>query len=44
MNLVAHFYLDQHHPEPLFAVGAATPDLLSIYNNGIRLKQRNLAT
>ncbi len=38
MNFLAHFYLDRHHPSSFFVVGAATPDLLSIYNSGLRIK------
>ncbi len=38
MNFLAHFYLDRTHPSSSFIVGAATPDLLSIYNSGLRIK------
>jgi acyl carrier protein phosphodiesterase len=39
MNFLAHYYLDRDHPGSLFALGAATPDLLSIYNSGLRIKK-----
>lgn len=42
MNLVAHYYLDRDLVNSYFAVGAATPDLLSIYNSQLRIKQRHL--
>lgn len=42
MNLVAHFYLDRQRVNSYFAVGAATPDLLSIYNSRLRIKERHL--
>ena len=38
MNFLAHFYLDRDHPSSFFVAGAATPDLLSIYNSGLRIK------
>lgn len=38
MNFLAHFYLDRDHPSSDFVIGAATPDLLSIYNSGLRIK------
>jgi hypothetical protein len=38
MNFLAHFYLDRSHLSSSFIVGAATPDLLSIYNSGLRIK------
>ena len=38
MNFLAHFYLDRMHHSSSFVVGAATPDLLSIYNSGLRIK------
>lgn len=38
MNFVAHFYLDRHYGNSSFAIGAATPDLLSIYNAELRIK------
>ncbi len=38
MNFLAHFYLDRSHTSSSFVVGAATPDLLSIYNSGLRIK------
>ena len=38
MNFVAHFFLDRDNDSPHFAIGAATPDLLSIYNPEFRIK------
>jgi acyl carrier protein phosphodiesterase len=38
MNFLAHFYLDRMHESSQFVVGAATPDLMSIYNSGFRIK------
>jgi hypothetical protein len=38
MNFLAHFYLDRLHTSSHFVVGAATPDLLSIYNSELRIK------
>ena len=42
MNFIAHYFLDRHRPESHFAVGAATPDLLSIYNSRLRIKQHHI--
>ena len=42
MNLVAHYYLDRDRVNSYFVVGAATPDLLSIYNSSLRIKARHL--
>lgn len=42
MNLVAHYFLDRDLVNSYFTVGAATPDLLSIYNSGVRIKGRHL--
>jgi len=42
MNFIAHYFLDRFHPESAFAVGAATPDLLSIYNPSLRIKAHHL--
>lgn len=39
MNFIAHYFLDRTNPESLFALGAATPDLLSIYNPTFRIKK-----
>jgi hypothetical protein len=38
MNFLAHYFLDQDNPSGYFVVGAATPDLLSIYNSSLRIK------
>lgn len=38
MNFLAHYFLDKDHPSSHFILGAATPDLLSIYNSGLRIK------
>lgn len=42
MNFIAHYFLDHSNPESFFAIGAATPDLLSIYNPGLRVKNHHL--
>ena len=42
MNFAAHFFLDMDRPESLFHIGAATPDLLSIYNAELRIKESHL--
>lgn len=42
MNFVAHFFLDRDNESPHFAIGAATPDLLSIYNPELRIKQAQI--
>lgn len=42
MNFAAHFFLDLDRPESLFHIGAATPDLLSIYNPEMRIKESHL--
>lgn len=42
MNLVAHYHLDRDLVNSFFTVGAATPDLLSIYNSHLRIKERHL--
>ena len=43
MNFAAHYFLDLDRPESLFHIGAATPDLLSIYNAQLRIKEGQLA-
>lgn len=43
MNFVSHYFLDRFHPESSFAVGAATPDLLSIYNPSLRIKAHHIS-
>ncbi|MCB9236181.1 MAG: hypothetical protein H6581_31320 [Bacteroidia bacterium] len=42
MNFIAHFFLDRERPESFFAIGAATPDLLSIYNPRLRIKKHHI--
>jgi len=42
MNFLSHFYLDQHVDDSLYIVGIATPDLLSIFDSNVRLKERKL--
>lgn len=42
MNFIAHFFLDRENPESFFAIGAATPDLLSIYNPTLRIKKHHV--
>ena len=42
MNFLGHYYLDRNHPSSLFALGAATPDLLSIYNENFRVKHAHV--
>lgn len=42
MNFISHFYFDRHVPDHLFAVGVSTPDLLSIYDRSIRLKDGHI--
>ena len=42
MNFIAHYFLDHKNPESYFAIGAATPDLLSIYNPALRVKKHHL--
>ncbi len=42
MNLISHFYLDREHPESLYFVGIATPDLVSVFDRKTRLKAANL--
>jgi acyl carrier protein phosphodiesterase len=42
MNFLSHYFLDRGHPSSLFAIGAATPDLLSIYNERLRIKKHHL--
>lgn len=44
MNFVAHYYLDRHRPESEFAVGVATPDLMSIYNAALRVKYNQITS
>ncbi len=42
MNFVAHYFLDRHRRESDFAIGVATPDLMSIYNAGLRVKYHHV--
>lgn len=42
MNFISHFYLDRDVQNSLFIVGSVTPDLMSIYNSGLRIKKSHL--
>lgn len=42
MNFVAHYFLDRNYESSSFAIGAATPDLLSIYNPSHRIKAAHI--
>lgn len=39
MNFLSHFFLDRKVTHPHFIVGVCTPDLVSLYNREIRIKQ-----
>lgn len=39
MNFISHFYLDRHMDDSLFVVGTCTPDLVSIFDRKVRLKE-----
>lgn len=38
MNFLSHYFADREESDSLFVIGAATPDLLSIYNAKVRVK------
>lgn len=38
MNFLSHFYCDRHTESSMFVLGIVTPDLLSIFNPGLRIK------
>lgn len=43
MNFVSHYYLDRHRSEaPHFFLGVITPDLVGIFDRGIKLKRHTL--
>lgn len=42
MNFVSHYYLDREHTSSMFLLGISTPDLLSDFRKGIRLRQVHL--
>lgn len=42
MNFISHFYLDRDVQNSLFIAGSITPDLMSIYNSGLRIKNSHL--
>ena len=39
MNFISHFYLDRNLDDSLFFVGVSTPDLVSVFDRTIRLKE-----
>jgi acyl carrier protein phosphodiesterase len=43
MNFLSHFYIDRQEPRHMFILGVVTPDLLSIYNPGLRIKSGQMA-
>lgn len=42
MNFLSHYFVDRVNPDDMFTVGAATPDLLSIYDPKHRVKSGHL--
>ena len=42
MNFLAHYYLDSQSADSLFVIGLVTPDLMSLYNRGIRFRERDI--
>ncbi|MEM6265226.1 MAG: hypothetical protein AAGI38_22180 [Bacteroidota bacterium] len=44
MNFFSHFFFDRHHQDSLFVVGISTPDLLSVFDRRVKLKENKLLT
>ncbi|MDX1908383.1 MAG: hypothetical protein SF053_15205 [Bacteroidia bacterium] len=42
MNFISHFFLDRQVPESLFFVGVSTPDLVSLFDRNIRVRDKRL--
>lgn len=42
MNFVSHYYLDRGKTSSMFLLGVSTPDLLSNFREGVRLRQGNM--
>jgi len=42
MNFIAHYYMDRHVEDSYFFLGVNAPDLVSIHNRRVRLKEHNL--
>lgn len=42
MNFISHFHLDRSQNDSWFFVGVSTPDLVSVFDRNVRLKQHTL--
>jgi hypothetical protein len=42
MNFLSHYYFDRHLTDDWFAIGVSTPDLLSIFNREVRLRESHI--
>ena len=42
MNFIAHYYMDRHVEDSYFFLGVNTPDLVSIHNRRIKLKEHSM--
>lgn len=42
MNFISHFYLDRGQADSWFFAGVSTPDLVSVFDRNVRLKQHTL--
>ncbi|WNJ21164.1 hypothetical protein [Pontibacter sp. G13] len=42
MNFLSHFYLDWHLDDSLFFMGVSTPDLVSVFDRNVRLKENRM--
>lgn len=42
MNFIAHYFLDRNLDDSLFFAGVSTPDLVSIFDRTIRLKEKRM--
>jgi hypothetical protein len=42
MNFISHYFLDKEQDDSFFFVGISTPDLLSVFDRSIRLKENRL--
>ena len=42
MNFISHYFLDKELDDSFFFVGISTPDLLSVFDRSIRLKENRL--
>ncbi|TAE59623.1 MAG: hypothetical protein EAZ89_02330 [Bacteroidetes bacterium] len=42
MNFISHFYLDREQEDSYFFIGVSTPDLVSVFDRNIRVKEHRM--